>query len=183
MAELNDERLIQEMLKGNRFAFELLYERYFDKLVWYANGFVNDIPKAEDIVQEVFVKIIEDTSQFDSSRKFSTWVYSVTANACKNLLRNEQNRQRINKENIQVSEQLVEMSHQSDLQHLEHQIQLALSGMSEKEKNIYNLRFEQELSIKEIASISNIPEGSVKSGIYYILKKFATQLKEFGHGN
>lgn len=48
-----------------------------------------------------------------------------------------------------------------------------------KEKTIYTLRFEQELSIKEIADIMNIPEGTVKSGIYYLLKKFTPHLKDF----
>ena len=53
-----DEQLMQMLCGGNRKAFELLYDRYFDKLVWFAFGFVNDRQKAEDVVQEVFLKVI-----------------------------------------------------------------------------------------------------------------------------
>lgn len=182
MAEQNDEILMQQIVKGNRLAFELLYDRYFDKLVWFANRFVSDIPKAEDIVQEVFMKIIERPDQFNPSQRFSTWIYAITGNTCKNVLRNDQNRLKLLREG--VSDQSAnEIHHEGDYQQLQQRINTAISRLSEKERYIYSLRFEQELSIKEIAAIVNIPEGSVKSGVYYLLKKFAHQLKEFTHGN
>ena len=54
-----------------------------------------------------------------------------------------------------------------------------LTQLNEKEQRIFKLRFEQDLPIKEIAEILSIPEGSVKSGIYYLLKKMSHKLKEF----
>ena len=163
--------------RGDRAAFELLYDRYFSKLTWFAQGFLNDQHKAEDAVQEVFMKIIESPGKFDTDKKFSTWIYTITGNVCKNILRNEQNRARLIKENS--SDDLSYQQHVSDEAYLKKQIQVALENLSEKEKNIYSLRFEQELPIKDIAEIINIPEGSVKSGIYYLLKKVAPHLKEF----
>lgn len=178
MAEISDEILMKQLNEGNRLAFELLYSRYFDKLVWFAKSFVNDMEKAEDIVQEVFIRIIENPEKFDENRKFSTWIYSVIGNSCKNSIRNETNRSKIAKAVID-SNPIVNQHHESDLNLIQNRISSTLETLSEKEKQIYALRFEQELSIKEIAGIVNIPEGSVKSGVYYLLKKFAVQLKEF----
>ncbi len=173
----SDEELMMLVSKGNRNAFELLYERYFDKLVWFAGRFVNDKKKAEDAVQEVFVKIIEKPERFDKERRFSTWVYTVTGNECKNMNRNEQNRNKLLEENPDI----INVIHSGDLDlpFLQKCLRNAFKELNDKEKNIYVLRFEQELSIKEIAEIMNIPLGSVKSGIYYMLKKISHYLKDF----
>lgn len=170
------------MVKGERRAFELLYDRYFDKLVWFARGYVQDLHHSEDLVQDVFVRLIEKPEQFDRSKRFSTWIYVVTANRCKQALRDEKNRLRILLEKVEPQkDKSIEIKDGSDLRTLRERIQQIHAGLSEKEKNIYILRFEQELNIKDIAEIMEIPEGSVKSGIYYLLKKLAIQLKDFSH--
>lgn len=168
--------------KAEKKAFETLYDRYFDKLVWFARGFVSDVQHSEDLVQDVFIKLIEKPEQFDATKKFSTWVYVVTANRCRQSLRDEKNRLRILEENIlPYKETASQLNPNSDLRLLKERIQGVYSECSEKEKNVYTLRFEQELSIKEIAQILEIPEGSVKSCIFYLLKKFAHHLKDFSH--
>jgi RNA polymerase sigma-70 factor (ECF subfamily) len=171
--------------QGSRESFEILYERYFSKLVWFASGFLNETPKAEDAVQEVFIRIIERPGMFDPGKKFSTWVYAVTANMCKQMLRNEQNRLRILKERVASESDHVQEANAGqfpgDKKLLQEKIKSAFETLNEKEKNIYTLRFEEEFSIKEIADVLQMPEGSVKSGIYYLLKKFALQLKDFSY--
>jgi RNA polymerase sigma-70 factor (ECF subfamily) len=170
-SDSSDETLMLLILKGNKLAFELLYERYFDKMVWYAFGFLKDIPKAEDIVQEVFIKIIQSPEKFDVNKKFSTWIYTVTANRCRNQLRDER------KQQVPISEALssdwaVAPQSQFDANYLRQILDEKFENLSEKEQQIFTLRFSQQLSIREIAAIMNIPEGSVKSGIFYLLKKY-----------
>lgn len=138
--------------------------------------------KAEDFVQDVFIKLIERPGQFDRTKRFSTWVYVITANRCRQGLRDEKNRLRILEENVfPFKETSTQPAYASDLNFLKERIRGVYSGFSEKEKNIYTLRFEEDMSIREIAEILEIPEGSVKSGIYYLLKKFAHHLKDFNH--
>lgn len=180
----SDEHLMQLSCKGERWAFELLYERYFDKLVWFARSFVSDEQKAEDVVQEMFIRIIERPEMFNSEKRFSTWVYTATGNACKNVLRNEQNRARLL--NLHMAPQYETgtlMPDGAEKSLLQERIRTACNDLNEKEKNIFILRFEQELSIKEIAEVAQMPEGSVKSSIYYLLKKLAPHLKDFNHEN
>lgn len=181
-SSLHDEELMEWMSKGESKAFETLYGRYFNKLVWFARSFVDDIPHSEDLVQEVFLKLIERPELFDRNKKFSTWIYVVTSNRCKQALRDEKNRLRILEENVLPFKSAFSESHaNSDLILLKEKIQMLHNKLSDKERAIYTLRFEQELSIKDIALILELPEGSIKSGIYYLLKKFANHLKEFNH--
>lgn len=170
------------ILKGNKIAFELLYERYFDKMVWYAHSFLQNTQSAEDVVQEVFIRIMQTPEKFDVNRTFSTWVYHVTANLCKNKLRDEKLRNRSLKENLPAADHVsVGMNHHADMLYLQQLLKEKFESLSEKERNIFTLRFEQELSIKEISAIMNIPEGSVKSGIYYLLKKYANILNYYNY--
>ncbi|MBK7692691.1 MAG: RNA polymerase sigma factor [Bacteroidetes bacterium] len=170
-SDSSDETLMRLLLKGNKLAFELLYERYFDKMVWYAFGYLNDIPKAEDIVQEVFIKIIQAPEKFDVNKKFSTWIYTITGNRCKNQLRDERNQQLPLTEAIGSNWSVAPQSH-VDVNYLRQILDEKFESLSEKEQQIFTLRFSQQLSIREIAAIMNIPEGSVKSGIFYLLKKY-----------
>ncbi len=168
--------------RGEKKAFEEIYDRYFNKLVWFARSFVSDVQKAEDLVQDVFIKVIERPQLFDNDKRFSTWIYTVISNRCKQFLRDEKNRLRILEENVLPFKPVFsETAGGADLTNLRLKIQLALEGLSDKERAIYTLRFEQELSVKDIALILELPEGSIKSGIYYLLKKLAIHLKDFSH--
>lgn len=178
-----DEVLMMEISQGNRLAFEILYDRYFDRLLWFAKGFLFDTQKAEDVVQEVFIRIMDHKKAFDHQRKFSTWAYTITGNLCKNQIRDESNRQRILQENqVYFPEGFSETMHPWDNEQLQIQLAMAKSELSANEKILLALRFEQELSIKEIAHIQNKPEGTIKSGLFYLLRKMAAHLKAFAHG-
>jgi RNA polymerase sigma-70 factor, ECF subfamily len=179
-----DEELVQGVCRGEVHALSTLYDRYFAKLSWFASQLLLNSPtKAEDVVQDVFIGFIEDPGKFDQDRRFSTWIYTVTANRCRNALRNEANRSRL--VDLQLtgnhSEFISRVESDLDAETIRQHINTAIGALSEKERCVFHLRFEEELSIKEIAAIQNIPEGSVKSGIYYILRKLSTKLKNAAH--
>lgn len=176
----SDEALMAQLASGNREAFELLYERYFDKLVWFASGFLQQTEQAEDVVQEVFLQIIRAPHQFDSQRKFSTWVYTLTGNACKTLLKTDRNRERLLGQEVTPFVAVHDQTHQHsqyDYTLLRKNLTVLFGSLSDKEKTLFVLRFDEALSLKEIAQVLSIPEGSVKSGIYYLLKKISSSLK------
>ncbi len=178
---LSDEQLMQQCTKGERIAFEILYERYSEKLLRFASRLLYDRQKAEDILQEVFIRIIEKPEYFDGDKKFSTWAYTITANLCKNVLRDEQNRKRLLNQEAAFQDEQTFSHSQVDYQLLKQKLQSVYTTLSEKEKQLFVLRFEHELPLKDIANIINIPEGSVKSGLFYMLRKLSQQLKHFTH--
>lgn len=175
----SDERLMVLIAAGNRLAFETLYDRYFDKLRWFSQGFLKEEAAAEDVVQELFMKIMRPGHGYSKSQSFSTWAYSLAANRCKNILRDESNRQRILQENHNEEySDTLQFIRSLDSQILAIHIQRLMSNKTEKEQDLYRLRFEQDMSVKEISAILNMPEGSVKSGLYYLLKKLSEPIKQ-----
>jgi len=173
----SDEMLMKGLCIGQKHAFEILYDRYFDKLVYFANGFVKNQHQAEDIVQEVFIKLIEHPHQFNPSMRFSTWVFTLTANRCKNNIRDTQNRSQLIENN--VIQEAIELNSKHDLSWLNKNLTQGIEQLNPKEKTIYTLRFEEEMSLKEIAETIDIPIGSVKSGLFHLLKKLAKQLSAY----
>ncbi len=166
---------MQALQTGESGALEILYERYFQRLCAFAFS-VFQIPQPEDLVQDVYVKIIENPQLFKTQYKFQTWIFTLVSNRCKNHRRTEISR------DINASEfyktTISEQQHENlDALQIKKSIEKVWSTLSEKEKSIYALKYDQNFTHKEIAEIMEIPEGSVKSGIFYILKKMALQLK------
>lgn len=170
---------MQEIERGHSAAFDLLYDRYSDKLYRYLFRMLNnDIAKAEDFLQEVFLKVLNSSGSFDTAKSVSTWLYSIATNLCRNEWRNTSNRQRLMKtfepwehhSSKTVNEKI-------DEQYRNKLLDAVMNELENDDREILQLRFQQELSIREIAIIASLPEGTVKSRIFYLLKKLAKQLK------
>lgn len=164
--------------KRDHKAFEQLYDVYSGKLLRFCKRMVWSSALAEDIVHEVFLRVIENPHAFQVTQKFSTWVYTIAHRLCLNQLRNAQHRHQLLNEEYGEPES-VNMHLQHDAVLLRQKINELYVQLSEKEQAIFVLRFEHKLSIKEIADILDIPEGSVKSGVFYLLKKFDAHLIDF----
>ena len=85
---LSDEELVVAHLHGRTGAFEDLYDRYRDRLVHFVARKTGDGDQAQDLVQEAFIRVTRHLHRFDTSKKFSTWVYTIASNLSNNELRN-----------------------------------------------------------------------------------------------
>lgn len=180
-AKSSDEDLMRAAANGNRTAFEWLYDRYYNRIVLFCRQILNNNQtNAEDVAQEVFMVIIHQPQLFDYNKKFSTWIYTIAKNRCFNLVRNEQHQQQL-LQLYYTSKTSTEYHSKTDANTLKQLITKLFKTLTDKEKTLFVLRFEQDLSIKEIAELTQIPEGSVKSGLYYLLKKLSTHLTDFTH--
>lgn len=179
---LSDEELMQLVAKGNKHAFNQIYNRYNKRLLFFMYKLLNyNQQRAQDLLHDIFVQLIEKPYQFDSSKKFSTWIYTLAKNLCFNDTRNSTNRARLRDDAAQQIETVEQpkINDELDKSLFTQEIQNILATLSEKEQLLISLRFQQELSIKEVAQIMDCPEGSVKSGIYYLLKKLAVKVPHF----
>src|SRR3990172_2162512 len=86
--ELDDGRLVLEHLAGDPQAFGTLVDRYQTRLLNFINRTIGDRERAEDLVQEVFIRVFRHLHRFDQTKKFSTWIYTIASNLAKNELRN-----------------------------------------------------------------------------------------------
>ena len=167
---------------GSKSAFSELYKRYHKKLHFYfCKSLQYDSPKAEDMLHDLFMKLMEKPEQFNHSRKFSTWVYQVATNMCRNEWRNQNNRSSIlqHQASTAAAVSAVSLNEKLDRAFFRERLQQVYAELKEEERLIFVLRFHHELAIKEISDITGTPEGTTKSRIFYMLKKLASQLKTF----
>jgi RNA polymerase sigma-70 factor (ECF subfamily) len=80
--ESSDEELMREIKSGNSYAFELLYNRYKSAIISYTFRMVQNYQKAEDLTQEIFLKLFKKRNSYIPSKKFSSWLYKIATNIC-----------------------------------------------------------------------------------------------------
>jgi RNA polymerase sigma-70 factor (ECF subfamily) len=87
MNNYSDEQLVAAYLQGDKEALNLLIKRYLKPIFNYALGFVKDTAMAEDLTQEVFVKVWQKIKKYDKKYKFKSWLYTITKNTCLDYLK------------------------------------------------------------------------------------------------
>ena len=181
----SDEELMALIKKGKEKAFEELFERYKKKIHYYFYRMLNsNSDLADDFLQDLFLKIIEKPHLFTEGKKFSTWIYSMASNMCKNEYRRISVRKEIKTETSldELYKEEENLSLNFDKALFDSKLKESISTLGEENKEILVLRFQENLSIKEISIIMDIPEGTIKSRIFYILKKLSEKLKIYHHG-
>ena len=180
--QLSDEELMGMLSKGNRKAFDEIYLRYSDVLFGYfMKMLARDNEKCEDMVHDLFAKIIRKPDYFDINRSFRTWVFSVACNMCKNEYKWMSVRKHVSNEfeptkSIQSDSDTLKKVHESTFSDSFYD---ALNALDEKHKSVFALRHFEGLSMKEIAESLQINEGTVKSRLFYATKTLANDLKVF----
>jgi RNA polymerase sigma-70 factor (ECF subfamily) len=178
---LVDEELMRLVGKGYEAAFTLLYQRYAPRLYGFLLKMLeHDAERARDLLHDIFLSVMEHPGKFDTGKKFSTWIYTVAANRCRNELRNQGTRRDILLALAKTGDTQVSMRYAAhDMQQFREQLQAYLDAMEEETRILFLLRFRQELSIKEIAAIMGLAEGTVKSRLFYLVRSLAEKLRVY----
>lgn len=180
--QLSDEELMKLLSKGNQRAFDEIYLRYSDVLFGYFMKMLSrDKEKCEDMVHDLFAKIIRKPDYFNVNRSFRTWVFSVACNMCKNEYKRMSVRKHVSNDfepakSLQAESDTLKKVQESTFSESFYK---ALNALDEKHKNVFALRHFEGLSMKEIAETLEINEGTVKSRLFYATKTLAKELKEF----
>jgi len=181
---LTDEDLVQLLAtrKSNE-ALTELHSRYGKKaLGFFIYMFQGDKDKAQDFVQELFIRILEKHSQFNPERKFSPWMFTIASNLCKTEFRKPIN-QRLSDDEFELNEHADWSENNLDKIAFRKVLGKAISNLEEHHRETFILRYMEELSVKEIAAITNMSEGTVKSRLFYATKIITDRLKEFNPSN
>jgi len=185
----NDEELMLYVCSGKVEAFDELYVRYAGRMLAYFTRMLNyDHSHAEDALQDLFLKIAEFPEQFDRTRSFKTWIYSVAHNTCKNYYRHlkikQSSHEEIKYQQQQVNENyFLQLAGRIDGSEFRKMLEEVLNELPIEKKEAFILKYQEERTISEIAQIQGCPEGSVKSRLHYTLKILEEKLKVFNPVN
>lgn len=184
--EENEQNIIDRICRGDTAAFQRLVERYKKKIYFLAYDILGDHHEAEDISQEVFIKVFRSLRNFRRDAKMSSWIYQITANTCIDALRKKKSKPQVNLEDfnhVSLQDNLAgggtrvqnpELSAEASI--MQHKIQNALHKVTPKEKTVFVMRHYNDLKIKEIAETLQVSSWTVKSLLFRALKKLRKEL-------
>lgn len=163
--DLTDEELVINIAKSNNtILFGVLYDRYEYLVYNKCFGFVRSVDEAKDLTQDVFLHVFVKLVTFKGNSKFSTWLYSVTYNFCVNYLNRDKERKISANSNAVEDEYNLayEVSDYSLFEMKVDKLEKALSLISPEDKMILQLKYQDDVSIKEIQNVLEISESAVK---------------------
>lgn len=180
----DDAAVVEAFLGGEERAFEELVERYQVRLLNFVYRTIGDRERAEDLVQEVFIRVYRHLHRFDRSKKFSTWVYTIASNLAKNELRNRSRNPLVLFQAIKKSwdddERPLQFedhgSRPDDLyrkRHLRELVEASVARLPEHHRQVFVLRELEGKSYEEIAEITACNLGTVKSRLNRARTSFA----------
>jgi RNA polymerase sigma-70 factor (ECF subfamily) len=179
-----DAQVVRSFLDGEPRAFTELVLRYQSRLLNFIYRTIGDRERAEDLVQEAFVRVHRHLHRFDQNRKFSTWVYTIASNLAKNELRNRSRNplvlfQSIRKEwepdarPLQFEDTSARPDDLFRKRHLRQLVEWAVTRLPEHHREVFVLRELEGKSYEEIAEITRCNLGTVKSRLNRARNSFA----------
>jgi RNA polymerase sigma-70 factor, ECF subfamily len=185
LRNLEDGAVVGAFLDGEERAFEELVDRYQARLLNFIYRTTGDRERAEDLVQEVFVRVYRHIHRFDRSKKFSTWIYTIASNLAKNELRNRSRNPLILfqtiKRNWQDEDRPLQFedftSRPDDLyrkRHLRDLVEESVRQLPLHHRQVFILRELEGKSYEEIAEITSCNLGTVKSRLNRARNAFAS---------
>ncbi len=162
---LADELLIREFLDGNQDAFMRLVQRHQERVRNLIYSILGYSQVVDDLAQDVFVKVYQSLPRFRYQSSFSTWLYRVTVNRCRDEMRRNKVRRMFRLEALSEQDHPVETSttDRSERILIDEALKNALGKLSESHRTIVLLKEIEGLSYQEIAAVLNCGVGTVKS--------------------
>ena len=185
---LTDEILVQKSNKGDLNAFNELVLRYEGKVFSIAYRFMGNHADAGDLAQETFIRLYQSLASFRGDSSFATWLFRITANACRDELRKRQRRRSISMDemiaaspaNVPVADSTYSPEEAVQRNEVQRQVQECLSELSDDHRLILVMREIQGFSYDEIADVLQCSLGTVKSRISRARNALKERLKRKG---
>ena len=194
MIEQSDQTLIRKIVKRDAIAFETLFARHSASVRQHILSIVRAESAAEDLVQEVFLRVWTRAEQWNGQGEFKGWLFRIATNLALNHLRTVRRRRQEPLESppdefedederpsdpdwmIDTSlcspEVIVEQAEQSQL------LWQLVDGLPQEKQEVLHLIYQREMALREAAIELGIPEGTVKSRLHYSIRHLAREWKE-----
>lgn len=187
-----DEALMLRYQQGDRAAFALLVRRHQAALFNFALRQVRIPQVAEDVVQESFVRVVQNAADFKHEARFTTWIYTITRNLCIDHLRKRALRKHPSLDESrgeegdgptlgeQTADPRASVEREATGMELKERILRAVDTLPDEQREVFLMREIANLPFKEIAEITSVPENTVKSRMRYALEHLRTALAAQG---
>ena len=170
--------LLFESEQTKELAFNRLVKKHQQRIYYYIRKMVIVHADADDITQDVFVKVWHNLHKFRQDVNFYTWLYRIATNECLNFLKKKRKRFFLPLHDVET--ELLDKLHQTSSDFSGDEITLklleALLKLTEKQRLVFNLKYFEDLTYEEISAILGTSVGGLKATYHYATKKLKTLL-------
>ena len=179
--QLNDQELLELFReeKSKERAFELIIKKYEQKIYWLIRRYVNDHNDADDLMQEVFIKIWKGLANFREDSQLYTWMFRIASNECVNFHRKNKQKVQVAIEDVNEQEFINQVGdNPMDGNKIQQKLQLALDTLPEKQKMVFHLKYYQEMKYEDMSQLLGTSVGALKASFHIAVKKIENYLTE-----
>lgn len=159
-------------------AFRELLSIYKERLYWHIRNIVKDHADTDDVLQNTFLKIYKNINQFKGDSKLFSWMYRIATNESITFLNKKARRLHITSEKLQ--NQIID-NLESDVyfegEAIQLKLQKAIHTLPDKQQQVFNMKYFQELKYRELSKILGTSEGALKASYHHAVKKIEEYLK------
>ena len=182
---MEDKELLEKLRseETRNFAFNQLVRKYQERIYWHIRKMVIDHDDADDLVQDVFVKVYKAVGKFREDAQLYTWLYRIATNECLTFLNKKKRRFFLPFGDVEA-ELNTKLDTASDLDgdEIQMKLQKALLKLPDKQRLVFNMKYYDDMKYEEISEITDTSIGALKASYHHAVKKIEDLLKmELNH--
>ena len=171
---LDDKELLMQFREAatKERSFTLILKKYQEKLYWHIRRMVVSHEDANDVLQNMFIKVWKALENFREDSQLYTWLYRIATNECLTFLEKEKKRASVSLSDVEtgLSNKLQADKH-FDANKLEWKLQVAIQKLPEKQRVVFNLRYYDEMPYEKMSKVLETSEGALKASYHHAVKK------------
>ena len=158
-------------------AFKTLLAKYQQKIYWHIRRMVIDHDDADDLVQDVFIKVWKNLPGFRSDAQLYTWMYRIATNECITFLNKKKQKNNVSLDDVayELADTLADSSYFNGDQ-AQKKLQQALITLPEKQRLVFNMKYYEDMKYEEISQVLGTSVGALKASFHLAVKKIETFL-------
>jgi RNA polymerase sigma factor (sigma-70 family) len=164
--------------QGAEKGFRMLMQKYQERLYWHIRRMVTEHDDANDVIQNTFIKVYKSINSFEGKSQLYTWLYRIATNEAITFLNKKKRKQTIALDDDSNRINTLQSDPYFDDQKASMLLQQALEELPEKQRIVFNMRYYDEMSYKEMEGILDTSVGALKASFHHALKKIQAYIKE-----
>ena len=159
-------------------AYTSVIKIYQEKLYWHIRRLVVDHDDANDVLQNVFIRVWNALENFREDSQLYTWLYRIATNESLTFIENQKKRAAVSLSDVEtgLSNKVVADKH-FDPEKLEWKLQLAIQQLPEKQRVVFSLRYYDEMPYEEMSRVLETSEGALKASYHHAVKKIEDYIR------
>ncbi|MBS1654949.1 MAG: sigma-70 family RNA polymerase sigma factor [Bacteroidetes bacterium] len=153
-------------------AFTSIIKKYQEKLYWHVRRMVIEHEDANDVLQNVFIRVWNGLENFREDSQLYTWLYRIATNECLTYLEQQKKKAAISFDEVETGlTNKIKADQNFDANKLEWKLQLAIQQLPEKQRIVFQLRYYDEMPYEEMSRVLETSEGALKASYHHAVKK------------